>query len=30
VFGCTPDQFPDMLSAALEGRDPRQAVTALS
>ncbi len=27
VFGCTPDQFPDMLSAALEGVDPRQAVS---
>ena len=21
VFACTPDQFPDMLAAALEGRD---------
>lgn len=23
VFACTPDQFPDMLAAALEGRDVR-------
>lgn len=24
VFGCTPDQFPDLMAVALTGRDIRQ------